>query len=121
MDNTIKRLGQITKSKERVLFFEERRITPDAFQFPYTTTDTSATPAYWNSDLPNVMHGSGANFGFADGHADYFQWKCQSTFDLCKLTAAPASFTTYWTKATSECKNVDGKWVENAVWGVALP
>ena len=64
----IKRMGQIKKSSERVVFFEEKRISPDAFMYPYV--NPGGNP-YWDSDKPNVMHGDGANFGFSDGHADY--------------------------------------------------
>jgi prepilin-type N-terminal cleavage/methylation domain-containing protein/prepilin-type processing-associated H-X9-DG protein len=114
-----KRLGQIKKSKDRIVFLEERRLSGDTFIFPYTTGDTSAAPAYWDGDWPNVMHGSGANFGFADGHADYHAWQCRSSLDLSKDSAP--NYTTYWNRAVSECKNVDGKWMENAVWGVTPP
>ena len=110
-----KRMGQIKKSTERVVFFEEKRISPDAFMYPYLT---SGTLAYWDSDMPNIMHGSGANFGFADGHADYHAWVCATTLELCKLPGPPASFNTYLTRAITECRNADGKWMENAVWGV---
>jgi prepilin-type N-terminal cleavage/methylation domain-containing protein/prepilin-type processing-associated H-X9-DG protein len=123
----IKRLGQITKSKERVVFFEEKTISPDAFQFPY---NPAPADLYWTSDLPNIMHGSGANFGFADGHADYFQWKGQSTLDLCKIVASgvavkDAEFNAIKARAMTEKSgdnvyNSDAKWVENAVWGLQL-
>jgi prepilin-type N-terminal cleavage/methylation domain-containing protein/prepilin-type processing-associated H-X9-DG protein len=110
-----KRMGQIKKSSERVVFFEEKRISPDAFMYPYVT---SGNLAYWDSDMPNIMHGAGANFGFADGHADYHAWVCATTLELCKLPGPPASFGTYLTRAITECRNADGKWMENAVWGV---
>ncbi|MGB7582638.1 MAG: prepilin-type N-terminal cleavage/methylation domain-containing protein [Sedimentisphaerales bacterium] len=125
----IKRIGEITKSKERIVFQEEKRISPDAFQFSYST---SADP-YWTSDVPNIMHGNGANFGFADGHADYFQWKCPSTLTICQIVANGGTVTgndltnTYKPQAdTEKCGggntyNGDAKWVENAVWGVTIP
>jgi prepilin-type N-terminal cleavage/methylation domain-containing protein/prepilin-type processing-associated H-X9-DG protein len=104
----IKRLGQIKKSAERVVFFEEKKITPDAFMFPYVP---SGGNPYWDSDKPNIMHGDGANFGFADGHADYHKWECQSTIDLCKCELCVPDITLACTK------NTDGKWVHNAIWG----
>jgi prepilin-type N-terminal cleavage/methylation domain-containing protein/prepilin-type processing-associated H-X9-DG protein len=123
----IKRLGQIKKSAEMVLFFEEKRISPDAFMYPYVNP---VTQPYWDSDLPNIMHGSGANFGFADGHADYFQWKCQSTLTICKIVASGGTVTgddlknKYKPLANAEkcgggnTYNGDAKWMENAIWGV---
>jgi prepilin-type N-terminal cleavage/methylation domain-containing protein/prepilin-type processing-associated H-X9-DG protein len=125
----IKRIGEIAKSKDRIVFLEEKRISPDAFQFSYSTT---ADP-YWNSDVPNIMHGSGANFGFADGHAEYFQWKCPSTLTICKIVAEGGIVTgndltnIYQPQADKEkcgggtTYNGDAKWVENAVWGVTIP
>jgi L-fucose mutarotase len=114
-----KRIGQIKKSKERIVFLEEKRLSGDTFIFPYTTSDISSVPAYWDGDWPNVMHGNGANFGFADGHADYHGWQCRSSLDLSKDSTP--SYITYWNRAVSECKNLDGKWMENAVWGVTPP
>ncbi len=114
-----KRIGEIKKSKERIVFLEERRLSGDTFVFPYKTTDDGVVPhLYWDGDLPNVMHGNGANFGFADGHADYHKWECATTLELSKLTAA--NYDVYWSRAVTECKNVDAKWMENAVWGVSV-
>jgi prepilin-type N-terminal cleavage/methylation domain-containing protein/prepilin-type processing-associated H-X9-DG protein len=124
--NIIKRLGQIKKSKERVVFFEEKNISPDAFQFPYDSVDP-----YWIDDLPNIMHGNGANFGFADGHAEFFEWKCQSTLALCQAAVSDVAMSTsqlatYKSSAAAEqcgggnIYNYDAKWVENAVWGNSL-
>jgi hypothetical protein len=33
-----KRMGQIRKSADRIVFFEEKEITADAFQFPFPLT-----------------------------------------------------------------------------------
>jgi prepilin-type N-terminal cleavage/methylation domain-containing protein/prepilin-type processing-associated H-X9-DG protein len=119
-----KKMGQIKRASERIVFLEERRITGDTCIFPFKTIDDASTPhVYWDGDLPNIMHGNGANFGFADGHADYHKWECQSTVELGKRPPSaglPSSgeFNTYWNRAMTECKNADGKWMENAVWGV---
>ena len=101
-----KRLGDIKKSKERVVFFEEKRISPDAFQFPDLLS--------WGPDHPNIMHGDGANFGFADGHAEYHGWECSSTIIWAKGGPAPTSL--------SDCVDSSGnpkdcKWLRNAIWG----
>lgn len=106
----IKRTGQIKKSVERVVFFEEKEISPDAFMFPYVPPGHDP---YWDSDKPNVMHGRGANFGFADGHADFHGWECDSTIELSKCVQC-SSFATYQNACP---ENYDGKWVHNAIWG----
>jgi prepilin-type N-terminal cleavage/methylation domain-containing protein/prepilin-type processing-associated H-X9-DG protein len=121
----VKRMGQIKKSKERIVFLEERRISGDTFVFPYYTNDTPTTHVYWDGDMPNVMHGNGANFGFADGHADYHGWQCATTLEMANRPLSfpslyGADYDPYWTRARNECGNIDGKWMENAVWGVLV-
>jgi prepilin-type N-terminal cleavage/methylation domain-containing protein/prepilin-type processing-associated H-X9-DG protein len=106
-----KRLGQIKKSKDRIVFFEEKRITPDAFQFP-------VPGVMWNFDKPNIMHGDGANYGFADGHADYHKWETAPVLRWAKTindnqavgAPTPAELIQY---------PKDYNWLLNAVWGMA--
>jgi prepilin-type processing-associated H-X9-DG protein len=117
----IKKIVQIKKTAERVVFFEERRITGDTCIYPY---DTNPNTVYWDGDTPNIMHGNGANFGFADGHADFHKWECETTLEMCKRPPFPlpttAEYTTYRNRAITECGNTDAIWMENAVWGVSL-
>ena len=103
-----KRLGQIKKSAERVVFFEEKQISPDAFQFPFYP----GSPR-WGPDVPNIMHGDGANFGFADGHADFHKWECKETLDWVKRNYTGAD-PTY-----AECPK-DLAWMHIAVWGIPV-
>jgi prepilin-type processing-associated H-X9-DG protein len=118
------KLGQIQKSKERVVFFEEKQVSADAFQFAYAT----GNDIYWENDVPNIMHGNGANFGFADGHAEFFEWKCPSTLQLCQvvLSGGSPNLGSFHTQATKEncgggnTYNGDAKWVENAIWGRSM-
>jgi prepilin-type N-terminal cleavage/methylation domain-containing protein/prepilin-type processing-associated H-X9-DG protein len=112
-----KRIVQIRNSKERVVFFEERILTADTCIFPY---NTNGNTVYWDGDMPNIMHGNGANFGFADGHAEYHQWKCASTLELAKMNALPSAsqLSTCLSRALTECHNDDAKWMENSMWGV---
>jgi len=106
----IKRVGQIKKSAERVVFFEEKEITPDAFQFNYNPTP-NADWAWRDDDHPNIMHGDGANFGFADGHADFRKWECVETLSWIR-NKYPLPLPTY-----GQC-NKDLKWMHNAIWGI---
>lgn len=113
MGEVAKRVGQIKKSAERVVFFEEKKISPDAFQFPFYT---QVSQLRWWSDKPNVMHGDGANFGFADGHADYHKWECEETLknarcDTCTSPPTPAE--------VQACPK-DAKWMLKVVWGLSL-
>jgi prepilin-type N-terminal cleavage/methylation domain-containing protein/prepilin-type processing-associated H-X9-DG protein len=105
-----KRLGQIKKSKERVVFFEERTVSPDAFQFPYGMADTLC-------DAPSITHGNGGNFGFADGHAEYHAYICAATIQWCIIgpTYDPIVGTDTCFNSVSPPK--DRAWLRNAIWG----
>ncbi|MGA2679965.1 MAG: prepilin-type N-terminal cleavage/methylation domain-containing protein [Sedimentisphaerales bacterium] len=104
LDRAAKRIGQIKKTKDMAVFFEERVITPDAFMFPYGACTLCDTIDY--------MHGNGANFAFADGHAEYHQWQCQKTIDWAdgKLTVDQI--------AADNCfQTTDRLWIQKACWG----
>jgi prepilin-type N-terminal cleavage/methylation domain-containing protein/prepilin-type processing-associated H-X9-DG protein len=106
----VKRMGQIKKTAERAVFFEEKRISPDAFIF--SPPDASGYP-FWLYDNPNIMHGDGANFGFADGHADFHKWEAKETLDWIKRgwTGTVPTCTT-----TANCRDLT--WMGNVMWGV---
>jgi prepilin-type processing-associated H-X9-DG protein len=116
----VKKILQIKKASERIVFLEERILTADTCIFPY---NTNGNTVYWDGDPANIMHGNGANFGFADGHADFHQWKCASTRKLAvlaNLDGLPTSsdYVACHNQALAECNNEDAKWMGNAVWGV---
>ena len=99
-----KKIGQIKKSAQRVVYFEERVITPDAFQLPINF------PTCPLVDRVDIMHGDGGNFGFADGHAEFHKYECQSTIIWANGGADPSSSDTSFL-------NKDYKWLKYAVWG----
>jgi prepilin-type processing-associated H-X9-DG protein len=105
-----KRLGQIKQSKDRVVFFEEKQISPDAFQFPYRLNGTLC-------DAPNIMHGNGGNFGFADGHAEYHQYECAATIQWCKIGSSYNSTVAKDTCFNSTSPPKDRAWLRTAIWG----
>jgi prepilin-type N-terminal cleavage/methylation domain-containing protein/prepilin-type processing-associated H-X9-DG protein len=106
-----KRLGQIKNSKERVVFFEEREISPDAFQFPYTM------PGINLCDAPSIMHGDGGNFGFADGHSEYHKYECAETIKWCKLGPSYNPTVAADTCFNSVTPPKDRIWLKKAIWG----
>jgi prepilin-type N-terminal cleavage/methylation domain-containing protein/prepilin-type processing-associated H-X9-DG protein len=109
-----KRLGQIQKSAQRIVFFEEREITPDAFQFPMAT---GSTIPLWNFDKPDIMHAGGANFGFADGHAEFHKWESDWLVKWAK-TASGNPGDGAPTQAEISAKPKDYDWLLMGVWGV---
>ena len=110
LGNIAKRLGQIKKSKERVVFFEERTVSPDAFQLPINFPSTGLC------DAPNIMHGNGGNFGFADGHSEYHAYICASTIAWASGGASPSASDSCFL-GTIPGKPGDYTWLKNAVWG----
>ncbi len=98
-----KNTGQIARPNERIVFLEEKIIIPDAFRFP------ACLP--WTLDKPDVMHGDGINFGFADGHAGYHKWECASVLRWAKGGGAP-------TMAEHTACPIDYNWLLNAIWGI---
>jgi prepilin-type N-terminal cleavage/methylation domain-containing protein/prepilin-type processing-associated H-X9-DG protein len=111
VSKVVKRLGQIKKSKDRIVFFEEKRISPDAFQLPIEYS--SSVPL---CDPVNIMHGNGGNFGFADGHAEFHQYECAATIDWGHGGPAPSLSDTCFMGLVAG-KQGDYKWLKNAVWG----
>jgi prepilin-type N-terminal cleavage/methylation domain-containing protein/prepilin-type processing-associated H-X9-DG protein len=74
---TIKNLAQIKRPQERIVFVEEGYPSSDAFQVLYTQEK-------W-IDLPQVPHVKGSNFGFADGHAEFWKWEDDRTMTWAKI------------------------------------
>ena len=103
----VKNTGQIARPSERIVFLEEKVITPDAFQFP----TPSGLP--WTFDKPNIMHSDGVNFGFADGHADYRKWECAAVLRWAKSDTGGTP-----TMAELAACPTDYNWLLNAVWGI---
>jgi prepilin-type N-terminal cleavage/methylation domain-containing protein/prepilin-type processing-associated H-X9-DG protein len=100
-----KTLGQIKKASQRIVFIEERWPTPDAMIIPFLV------PEWTSYDRPSCMHETGANLGFADGHAEYWRWACRETLDYCKTGSASSP-----SPETTNCKKDIIK-VQRAVWG----
>jgi prepilin-type processing-associated H-X9-DG protein len=104
LDRVAKNTGQIARPNERIVFLEEKIISPDAFELPI---NFPLTPL---CDAPNIMHGNGINFGFVDGHAEYHQWECQSTIVWASGGYSPSP--------TDSCfMTKDYAWLRNAIWG----
>jgi prepilin-type processing-associated H-X9-DG protein len=98
-----KSTSQIVKPNERIVFMEEKTITPDAFMFPALATCQLV-------DKLSVTHNSGTNFAFADGQAEYHRWECQSTITWASGGNPPSPSDTCFTTK-------DLAWVQNAIWG----
>jgi hypothetical protein len=112
-----KRMGDIKKSSQKLVFIEEKIVTPDAMQISAGDNSGSYIP-HWEPypDWPGLMHEQGTTVGMADGHAEYWRWKCQETIALAALRGLPPGFLTY---TNPTCKKDIIK-VQLAVWGDSL-
>lgn len=70
----LKRLGQIGRPAERMVFIDEGWITvgPYAVRYWYRT--------WW--DGPPFQHADGTTMTFADGHVEYWKWKGLDTIKI---------------------------------------
>jgi hypothetical protein len=106
-----KRMGEIRKSSQKLVFIEEKIVTPDAMQILADAPQWEPYP-----DWPGLMHENGTTVGMADGHCDYWRWKCQETIALAALKGLPPNISTY---TNPSCKKDIVK-VQVAVWGDSL-
>jgi len=105
-----KRMGEIKGSSQRLVFIEERITTPDAMQ---VSAHIGEWPTY--ADWPGVMHDNGATVGFADGHGDFWVWKCRETIAAAMEHRRPITTGT----GDQACKK-DLVRLQVAVWGNSL-
>jgi prepilin-type N-terminal cleavage/methylation domain-containing protein/prepilin-type processing-associated H-X9-DG protein len=106
-----KRMGEIKKSFQKIVFVEEKITTPDAMQI-------LANQPWWENypDWPGLMHENGTTIGFADGHGEYWNWQCKETIALAALRGLPSNITTY---TRPSCKK-DIVRFQLGVWGDSL-
>jgi prepilin-type processing-associated H-X9-DG protein len=71
-----KTLGAIKKTSERAVFIDEGASSCDSYAVAYDTT-------IW-ADFPPVRHGRGTTVSYADGHAEWWQYRGRQTVDYGK-------------------------------------
>lgn len=101
-----KRRIRIPQPSERLVFIDEGLASPDAYAVRYTRA------MWW--DQPVTRHGDGNNFGYADGHADYFKWKGLETIKQGRRNVRS------W-QGNFEPQTDDGVrdvvWMQQGIWG----
>ena len=71
------RRAQIRRANERIVYLDEGRLSPNSWTLWYDQE------RWW--DQITARHGDGTNFGFADGHSEYWKWKDPRTLDVAKM------------------------------------
>lgn len=103
----LKNRMQIRHPANRIVFLDEGKPSPSSWTVYYYKE------LWW--DPITARHGNGTNFGFADGHSEYWAWKDPRTIELARIAGL-----------LSEVEIKDMKWsqgnpdlhrVQRGVWG----
>ncbi len=105
----IKRRAQIRRANERIVFLDEGRLSPNSWTLWYDQE------RWW--DQITARHGDGTNFGFADGHSEYWKWKDPRTLDVAKEDYSYWQSTGRNGSESYSPGNEDLHRVQKAVWG----
>ena len=73
--------NEIRRTASQIIFMDEGKVTPDSFAVYYGGPGVSDPEQWW--DIPEVRHGDGQVFSFADNHAEYWKWT-KETVDISK-------------------------------------
>ncbi len=99
---------QIRNTSMQIVFLDEGRLTPSSWTVYYFQE------RWW--DKITARHGDGTNFGFADGHSEYWKWKDPRTIKIGKseygVALSPPLQDMYWSQG-----NQDLHRVQRGVWG----
>jgi prepilin-type N-terminal cleavage/methylation domain-containing protein len=101
----IRRKGQIKKTAERVVFWDEGGSGTGAFFLQYRTTGT----LHWG-DYPPMRHGKGTCFSYVDGHSEYRKWTARTTLDC-----TPDKYG--WNACPGDDCDCDIRWATFVTWG----
>jgi prepilin-type processing-associated H-X9-DG protein len=102
--------SQITRTAERVIFFDATSIKTGAFFVPYYTSPGSATPAgKWYDD--SWAHGNGIIASFADSHVEFHKWTDQPHHIKEHLDGKG------YGEGTQDYADCDLRWMVKVTWG----
>jgi prepilin-type N-terminal cleavage/methylation domain-containing protein/prepilin-type processing-associated H-X9-DG protein len=98
---------EIKRPAERFVWVDEGRITPDGWT-------VAIDEPRWH-DPPPCRHGKGTNWGYADGHVEFFKWVRPETIQLCEVSYETA-VSMSGAEKTQPC-NTDLEWTQTRAWG----
>jgi prepilin-type N-terminal cleavage/methylation domain-containing protein/prepilin-type processing-associated H-X9-DG protein len=73
----LKNRVQIRNTTTQIVFLDEGRLSPSSWTIYYYQE------RWW--DQITTRHGNGTNFGFADGHSEYWKWKDPRTIEIANI------------------------------------
>ena len=99
---------QIKRAEERIVFLDEGRLSPNSWTLWYDQE------RWW--DQITARHGEGTNFGFADGHGEYWKWKDHRTVEVANIDYTTWQNTTRNGADSFSYGNEDLHRVQRGVW-----
>ena len=110
----IKATSQIRRTSQRIVFIEEGYPSPDSFIVWYGREQ-------W-LDVPQCPHIKGSNFGFADGHGEYWRWEDERTLKWCGLdwSLVVGSAIPEAERTAAAVNNKDYQKLYYATWGESI-
>jgi prepilin-type N-terminal cleavage/methylation domain-containing protein/prepilin-type processing-associated H-X9-DG protein len=105
----VRRRLKIKRADSRIVFLDEGRLSPNSWTLYYDQE------RWW--DQVTARHGDGTNFGFADGHSEYWKWKDLRTLDIAKADYDQWQNTLRNGAMANSPGNEDLHNVQRAVWG----
>lgn len=107
-DLMVYRRMQVKRADERIVFLDEGRLSPNSWTLWYDQE------RWW--DQITARHGEGTNFGFADGHGEYWKWKDPRTVEVANIDYTTWQNTTRNGADSFSYGNEDLHRVQRAVW-----
>jgi prepilin-type N-terminal cleavage/methylation domain-containing protein/prepilin-type processing-associated H-X9-DG protein len=100
---------KIKRADSRIVFLDEGRLSPNSWTLWYDQE------RWW--DQVTARHGDGTNFGFADGHSEYWKWKDPRTLEVAKADYDLWQNSLRNGAMSNSPGNEDLHNVQRAVWG----
>jgi prepilin-type N-terminal cleavage/methylation domain-containing protein/prepilin-type processing-associated H-X9-DG protein len=104
----LERRMRIHNTAKQIVFLDEGQLSPSSWTVYYYRE------RWW--DPITARHGDGTNFGFADGHSEYWKWRDPRTVEIGSFlpgeAITPDVQDTYWSIG-----NEDLYRVQRAAWG----
>jgi prepilin-type N-terminal cleavage/methylation domain-containing protein/prepilin-type processing-associated H-X9-DG protein len=100
---------QIRNMTDQIIFLDEGRLSPSSWTIHYDQE------RWW--DQITARHGDGTNFGFADGHSEYWKWKDPRTLEVAKADYSTWQSSLRTGSASNSPGNEDLHRVQRGVFG----
>lgn len=103
---------QIRGAAIQIVFLDEGRLSPSSWTIYYYRE------RWW--DQITARHGDGTNFGFADGHSEYWKWDDLRTREIAKMDFYEWQNTARLSDMAESPGNPDLHKVQRGAWGGSL-